>query len=133
MGTPGQSIHRPQGFSLVELLIVVAVIGILAGIAVPIYQDHLLKANRTSAKQFLLTVANRQEQYLFDHRAYAGSLATLGLDLPAGLSGRYACELRNVAAAPPAYEAICIAQGPQAGDGNLKIDQTGARTPAGKW
>lgn len=133
MKSLGHSIRSRRGFSLVELLIVVALIGILAGIAIPYYQEYVAKANRAAAKQFLLSVANRQEQHLLDNRSYASSLASLGIAPPPELSGKYACELRNVTASPPAYEAVCAAQGSQLGDGDLKIDQTGARTPASKW
>lgn len=122
-----------QGFSLVEILTTLAIIGILAGIAIPNYQGYLVKANRASAQQFLLAIANKQEQYLLDSRSYAGTLAALALTPPSELAGKYSCGLQNVTASPPAYEAICTAQGSQTSDGDLKIDQTGAKTPAGKW
>lgn len=125
------SFRRNLGFSLVELMVAVAIIGILAGIAIPAYREYLIKANRTAAKQYLMAVTNKQEQYLLDKREYASTLGTLGLTAPSELSGKYSCALQNVTASPPAYEALCTAEGSQSGDGDLKIDQAGTKT--GKW
>lgn len=58
--------HGPanRGFSLTELLIVLAIIGILAGIAMPSYQDYVTKATRNAAKGVVLDLAQMEERYL---------------------------------------------------------------------
>ena len=61
-----------------ELLIVVAIVGILAAIAYPAYQDYLTKTKRSIATSTLLQVSGRQEQYYLDNKQYATSLAQLG-------------------------------------------------------
>ena len=73
--------HRMQtkaGFSLIELMIALAVIGILAGLALPAYQQQIVKTRRSLAKGELMAVVARQEQYFINHKQYAASLDLLG-------------------------------------------------------
>ncbi len=56
--------RRTSGFTLLEILIVIAIIGILASIGYPSYQQYIVKANRAAAQQFLLEAASVQQQYL---------------------------------------------------------------------
>ena len=69
---------RSAGFTLIELMIVVIVLGILTAIAVPAYQNSVLKGNRAVAKAKLLDVAARQEAYFGDNKVYTNSLAFFG-------------------------------------------------------
>ncbi len=68
---------RRQGFTLIELMIVVAVIGILASIAYPSYQDYIRKARRIDAQSVMLDIQLQQEKYRVNHVSY-GSLTDLG-------------------------------------------------------
>ena len=71
---------KNRGFTLLELLIVIAIIGILAGVAYPSYMQYLLKSKRSEAQSILIELANRQEMYYLDHHQYAADLKTeLGL------------------------------------------------------
>ena len=73
---------RQQGFTLIELMIAVAVVGILAGIAWPSYKYYVMRANRSAAQQFMLDIANREEQFMLDARSYAtgsSALSTLNM------------------------------------------------------
>lgn len=70
--------RKRNGFSLIEMMIVVLVIAILVAIAVPIYQRYIQESRRTSAKTGLLDVASREEKYFSTNNAYVNNLATLG-------------------------------------------------------
>lgn len=70
--------NSESGFTLVELMIVVVVIGILAMIAIPAYNDSVSKGRRTDAKSTLTSLAAKQEQYFMDNKEYADTLAKLG-------------------------------------------------------
>lgn len=65
---------RQQGFTLLELMIVVAVVGILAAIAYPSYQEYVKKSRRSEARAALLTVAQAQEKFYTANGTYAGVL-----------------------------------------------------------
>ena len=59
-----------RGFTLIELMITVAIIAILAGIAYPSYQSYVQRTQRSAAQQLMLQIASRQEQRLLDTRTY---------------------------------------------------------------
>jgi len=67
--------NRASGFTLFELVIAVAVIGILASIAWPSYKNYVIRANRSAAQQFMSTVASREEQAMLDTRSYVAVTA----------------------------------------------------------
>jgi type IV pilus assembly protein PilE len=140
--------NKPSGFTLIEVMIVVVVIGILAAVAWPSYQDHVRKSNRAAAQQLMLDIASRQEQYLLDARNYTATLGTsAGLNLsPQGwnctgtitkcTNSFYEITVAVTAAAanvPPAHTITATAIGSQATDGNLTLNNVGQKTPTAKW
>lgn len=76
-----------KGFTLVELMIVVAIIAILASIAYPAYQDQVQKARRADGTSTLLDIASKLERYHSEFGSYTANLGTgnagLGFDAAA--------------------------------------------------
>lgn len=121
--------HRSSGFTLIELMVAVAIVGILAGIAYPSYMEHVRKGNRAAAQAFMMEAAGAQQRYLMNNRSYAADLATLGYSLPSDVSGKYTASF-SVTSSPPAFTLTLTPVGGsvQAGDGSLCLANTGART-----
>ncbi len=124
---------RRGGFSLIELMITVAVLGILAAVAYPSYQDYVRRGNRSAAQTFMMTIAQRQEQYLLTNRSYATAISALNLTQPTETSGRYTFALSTTGTPPTAYLITATAIGTQAVDGALTLSSSGAKTPVEKW
>ncbi|MDO9147481.1 MAG: type IV pilin protein [Hydrogenophaga sp.] len=130
-------VHRisQKGFTLIELMITVAIVAILASIAYPSYTRYVIRANRTAAQAQMLDIANRQQQFLLSNRTYATAamLASSGYALPAELSSRYSYAITVGTATVPAYTITFTATGAQASDGVLTFNSEGVKAPAEKW
>lgn len=70
---------KQQGFTLIELMITVAILGIIASIALPSYFEHVKRTARAEAITALLDAANKQEQFFVDNREYTSTLNDLGV------------------------------------------------------
>ena len=71
---------RPSaGFTLIELIVAVTIVGLLTVIAVPAYRSYVLRSNRAVAKAVLVDMAAREETYFVDRKTY-GALSVLGLN-----------------------------------------------------
>jgi type IV pilus assembly protein PilE len=135
---------RARGFTLIELMIAVAIVAILMAIAVPSYAYFLKKSRRGDTEATLMDIAQREQQYLNDVRAYAPDVGTLNTTVPVDVSTYYTitiCQLPPPAACnppggtPPTFVVVAtpIAGSPQAGDPTLTLDNTGVRGPASAW
>ncbi|HVE50915.1 MAG TPA: type IV pilin protein [Casimicrobiaceae bacterium] len=125
-----------HGFSLIELVIVVAIIGVLAAAAYPLYTDQVRRSARAEMQSIATTAASRQSQFLVDRRRYASSLSALGISVPAPLSSKYTVVVAAADGPPPSYSITATAVGSQARDTRcptLVLDNAGNRSPAGCW
>jgi type IV pilus assembly protein PilE len=130
---------RRNGFTLVELMIVVVVLAIITAIAYPSYTGHVRKARRATAQAALVDVGAKEQAYLLERRAYATTLADLSFATPQEITGAYTITLAvDNAASPMTFVATATPINGQAagGEQTLTLNQSGARTPAsssGYW
>lgn len=127
--------RRRSGFTLIELMIAVAIIGILSAIAYPSYGQYLVRSNRSAAQSYLMELAQAQVQYKADTRSYADSVTDLGLPVPDAIGAKYEVEIALSDGPPQGFTitATPVENSVQDGDGELTIDQAGTRTPGDKW
>jgi type IV pilus assembly protein PilE len=122
------------GFTLVELMIVIVVVAVLVGIALPAYQNQIIRGHRAAAKGEMLEIGNRQQQYLLANRSYTNDVDDFAYTQPADVAVRYTFSLSTISASGvPFFEITATAIGAQAGDGDLTLDSEGEKTPADKW
>lgn len=123
---------RQHGITLIELMVVVAIIGILAAIAYPAYGQYVKRGHRSSAQAYLLDLAHAQSQYLADNRAYAESVDDL-VPTPASVAERYEIEIEAPTPTTYTITATPIETASQHGDDPLTINQAGTKTPGDQW
>lgn len=128
--------NRRSGFTLIELMIAVAVVAILAAVAYPSYTDYIRRGNRVAAQSLLQDLAQRQQQYFAQTRSFASNLSTeLGVTIPADVAKNYTVTVAIQAGPPPGYTLTATPKAGtvQAPDPTLSIDSTGAKSPSGSW
>ena len=74
----GTIMHKQKGVTLLELMIVAAIIAIIGAFAYPSYMEYVVRAKRTAAATMLMQVADRQQQFFMDNKRYAANLTRLG-------------------------------------------------------
>jgi len=119
--------RRATGFTLIELMITMAVIAILAAVAYPSYQDYIRRGIRSAGQQYLMDLAQREEQLFVDQRQYTNVIGPLGINLPMPpeIQNRYQAAVVTLVPGPPPGFSIALA--PVAGsvmaaDGTLIVN-----------
>lgn len=129
--------RNSHGFTLIELMITVAIIGILAAVAYPSYTDFVTRSNRSEGQRELLRYANLQEQVFVDNRSYAADMKGLG-ETTATIKTESENYIISVLAGSTAttFTLQAEAQGNQANDTGCKkltVDQIGTKGPTICW
>lgn len=132
---------KMRGFTLIELMIAVAIIGILAAIAYPSYRDHVLRTHRTTAQGCLMELAQWMERFYTTNLRYDQTANGVAVALPqtqcrTDIAAHYTISFSENPTATT-FTLQAVPQGAQASDacGTLTLDQAGVRTPAtaGCW
>jgi type IV pilus assembly protein PilE len=127
-----------SGFTLIELMIAVAVIGILAAIGYPNYTDQVRKSRRAEAQASLMSIAALQQQFLLDTRGYASNLAVLNYTTPTTVARYYTVSVSPALVPPPVVPTFTVTAVPTGGQAidacaTLSVSANGAKTPVTCW
>ncbi|MDQ6639116.1 MAG: prepilin-type N-terminal cleavage/methylation domain-containing protein [Pseudomonadota bacterium] len=118
--------NRTRGFTLIELMIAVAIIAILAAIAIPSYAEYVRRGRVTEAVSGLSGMRVKMEQYFQDNRTYAGACAAGTVaPLPVSANFTFACPTRGGGA----YTITATGKAGSSMDGfQYSVDQANARS-----
>ena len=126
VGNGAHSFARQRGFSLIEIMVVVVIMGIIASIALPAYNEHLRTSRRAAGAACITQAAQQMERFYTTSLTYAGA--------PAPACDPDTAQYYAGAVATPdarSYTITATPQGRQAGDrcGNLSVNQAGTKMP----
>lgn len=134
-----------RGFTLMELMIVVAIVAILASIMLPSYQDQVRKSRRADAKAALTELSGFMERFYASNGRYDQDGAGNAVTLPFTQSPKEGRKFYNLSVATPDPDQYTLTADPIAGTGQendvaagvscdpLTLDHLGAKTPTGCW
>lgn len=137
--------RKPRGFTLIELMIAIAIIGILAAVAYPSFQDSIRKSRRSDAWSLLQNAALAQEKYRTSNASYASAVTSLSGACPTSgsctsPSGYYTLSIETPTATGFTLVATAAAGTSQASDSGctaIRLVQSAAAgqtfTPATCW
>lgn len=111
--------RRPAtGFTLIELMVAVVVVGILLAVALPSFMDSIRKGRRSEAFAALAALQQAQERYRGNNATYASTLTSLNITTPTGPSGYYALSIAAPTATGYDLSAEAVSGKSQVNDGN---------------
>lgn len=125
--------NRSEGFTLIEVMIAVAIIGIIAMIGYPTYQEYIVKSHRAKAKACVMEHAQAMERHYTTNLTYVGGNPVLACRNDGSLNTRYQIAIANVDART--YTVSATPVGAQIEDtqcGALSLDQAGMKTVTGE-
>ncbi|MFV2055363.1 MAG: type IV pilin protein [Thiohalomonadales bacterium] len=125
--------QRQSGFSLIELMVTLAIVAIIASIAFPSYQASILKSKRSDGQELLLNISARMERALYSDGEYKIDLQKLGFDSAAAVSSPesyYKATVLAATATCPVANCFVVQATPQLGqadDGVMELTSTGIK------
>ncbi len=138
MTNTGVGCRIQNGFTLIELMIVVVVVAVLSSLAYPSYQEFVVKAKRTEGKAALLDAAQALERHFTNYNTYPSSLSTAGVRTYSGDSAAKAAYTIAIAAGASGSLAssFTLTATPANGHvdakcGNLSLNQLGVKGESG--
>lgn len=124
--------QRARGFTLIELMIVVAIVALIAAVAIPSYRGYVERANRADGQEILMSTAQRLERCFTTHGSYTA--ADCGVTFPIdSAEGHYRIPDPDGNLTATTFTLQAVPQGGQADDdcGTLTLSHTGARGAGG--
>nr|WP_273232360.1 type IV pilin protein [Pseudomonas kuykendallii] len=123
-----------RGFTLIEMMIVVAIVGILAAIAYPSYQQYVLRSNRTEGQALLNDAAAREERYFAQNNVYVSAAGDLGkLNLPSTTTSGTGSDVTSSALSPTGKYKLTVSKVDNDGGYTLTATPQGSQTyPSGQ-
>lgn len=136
--------RRMGGFTLIELMITIAVVAVLTTLAVSTYQSSIRKGNRRAAQAVMMDINTVQQQFFIANRRYATDMGELGYTLPSEVAANYTVTVESgkllsddclvgATTTVPGFVVSATGKVDRPVDGNLMLSSENIRCPADRW